>query len=111
MGPAVPCCHLVAPRSNAGYWAERGGGGKMGKVGIKEKEEDRERPEGRREGAEEDRRRESEVEGQKEPEAHSKGEVLPRAQAGQSNSPRTFVCSLQKAPRGHRDPPAHGSEP
>lgn len=70
MGPAMHCCHLAAPKSNANYLAEKGDGGKMEKVGLKEKEEDRERPEGGG-GAEEDRRRESEVEGQKEPGAHS----------------------------------------
>lgn len=62
------CCHLVATSSNAGDRVERKDGGsgyqKRRKTDLKE---------GGKEGAEKDRRRESEMAGQeKEPEAHSK---------------------------------------
>lgn len=127
MGPTMRCCHLVATRSNAGYRAESRAGGKKGRVDIREKEGDRktrERKGGKR-GAEKDRQGESETGGkEKKQDGGGGGDMLKpgpshtqlRAQAGQNSNPRTFVCSLREAPRGHRDthpppPPAHGSEP
>lgn len=68
------CCHLVATGSNAGDRVERRDGEKMGGSGYRRKGgRQKGLKEGGKEGAEKDRRRESEMAGQeKEPEAHSK---------------------------------------